>query len=79
MTTFAYRVIGAVRLDSRIYEEVEADRQATLQAVVVVLTASAAGGIAQFGTEQPSMPQTPASSRQPVRSSSVDLMRSCTG
>ena len=45
MTTFAYRVIGAVRLDSRIYEEVEADRQATLQAVVVVLTASAAGGI----------------------------------
>ena len=53
MTTFAYRVIGALRLDSRIYEEVEADRQATLQAVVVVLTASAAGGIGLLGLESP--------------------------
>ena len=49
MTTFANRVIGAARLDSRIYEEVEADRQATLQAVVVVLFASVAGGVGLLG------------------------------
>jgi hypothetical protein len=51
MTTFVHRLLGAARLDSRIYEEVEADRQATLQAVVVVLMASAAGGIGLLGLE----------------------------
>ena len=51
MTTFADRVIGAARLDSRIYEEVEADRRATRQAVVVVLFASVAGGVGLLGLE----------------------------
>ena len=41
--------------------------------------ASAAGGIAQFGTEQPSMPHTSALRLQPVRSSSTRRMRTCTG
>ena len=45
MTTFARRVIGAAVLDSRIYEEVEADGWATGQAVAVVLLVSFAAGI----------------------------------
>jgi hypothetical protein len=51
MATFADRVIGAARLDARIYEEVEADRQSTRQAVVVVLFASVAGGVGLLGLE----------------------------
>jgi hypothetical protein len=51
MTTFAYRLLGAARLDARIYEEVEADRQATFQAVAVVLLASASGGIGLLGLD----------------------------
>jgi hypothetical protein len=45
MTAFARRVVGAVVLDSRIYEEVEADGRATGQAVAVVLSVSFAAGI----------------------------------
>jgi hypothetical protein len=42
--TFVDRMIGAARLDPRAYEEVEADRSATVQALgVVVLSAVAAG------------------------------------
>jgi hypothetical protein len=43
--TFVERMIGAAKLDSRVYEEVEADRSATAQALGVVVLASVAGGI----------------------------------
>ncbi len=45
MQTFVQRVRGAASLDPLTYEEVEADRRATLQAVAVVVLASVAGGI----------------------------------
>ena len=45
MTRFARRLLGAAVLDRRTYEELEADRQATPQAVGVVLLASIAGGV----------------------------------
>jgi hypothetical protein len=43
--TFVERMIGAARLDVRVYEEVEADRTATPQALAVVVLAAVAGGI----------------------------------
>jgi hypothetical protein len=43
--TFVERVVGAAKLDTRVYEEVEADRDATSQALGVVVLASLAGGI----------------------------------
>ena len=55
MTTFARRVLGAALLDARIYEEVEADRRASRQAVGVVLLTSIAGGIGLFGLGSPSL------------------------
>jgi len=45
MNKFADRVIRAMRLESDLYEEVEADRTATGQAMAVVILASIAGGI----------------------------------
>lgn len=45
MTSFAHRVLGAAALDVATYEEVEADRRATLQAFVVVVGSSLATGI----------------------------------
>ena len=44
-TSFVVRLIGAAALDRAIYEEVEADRGATGQALVVVLASSVAAGI----------------------------------
>jgi hypothetical protein len=44
--TFVQRMIGAAKLDPKIFEEVEADRSATPQALAVVVLASLAGGIA---------------------------------
>jgi hypothetical protein len=44
--TFVERMIGAARLDPRTFEEVEADRTATPQALAVVILASLAGGVA---------------------------------
>lgn len=44
--TFVERMIGAARLDARVYEEVEADSTALPQAVAVVVLASVAGGLA---------------------------------
>ena len=44
--TFVERMIGAAKLDARVYEEVEADRTATPQALGVVVLASLAGGLA---------------------------------
>ncbi|MGD8896464.1 MAG: YIP1 family protein [Acidobacteriota bacterium] len=45
MASFVERVVGAARLDVRIYEEVEADATATPQAMGVVALAALAGGI----------------------------------
>jgi hypothetical protein len=42
---FPRRVVGAALLRSAVYEEVEADRTASIQALVVVLIASLAAGI----------------------------------
>jgi hypothetical protein len=47
--TFIQRLIGAAALDVAIYEEVEADRGATGQAVVVVLLSSVAAGVGSRG------------------------------
>jgi Yip1-like protein len=49
LTDFAGRIIGAARLNVAIYEEVEADRTATTQAMVVVILASLAAGIGSIG------------------------------
>jgi len=46
MNTFTRRMIGAALLSRSTYEEVEADRSATGQALVVVLLSSAGGGVA---------------------------------
>ena len=47
--TFLQRLIGAVSLDAAIYEEVEADRGATGQALAVVVLSSLAAGIGARG------------------------------
>ncbi len=49
MNKFANRVIRAMRLESDLYEEVEADRTSTGQAMAVVILASIAGGIGTGG------------------------------
>lgn len=48
-TTFPIRLIGAVSLDTLIYEEVEADSGATGQAMLVVVLSSVSAGIGAFG------------------------------
>ena len=45
MTSFVQRMLGAAKLDVKIYEEVEADKSALGQAMGVVLIASLAAGI----------------------------------
>src|SRR5690348_2519555 len=47
--TFTQRVIGAMALDSTIYEEVEADPAATSQAFALVVLSSLAAGIGSRG------------------------------
>tara|TARA_B100000686_G_C16762370_1_gene959522 strand:- start:742 stop:1377 length:636 start_codon:yes stop_codon:yes gene_type:complete len=42
------RMIGAAFLNVNVYEEIEADKKATLQAVIVVILASFAAGIGAF-------------------------------
>ena len=49
MTTFAKRLLGAATLDVATYEEVEADRSATMQALIVVVASSLATGIGASG------------------------------
>jgi len=49
MTSFPYRLFGAAALDVGVYEEVEADRGATLQAAGVVVGSSLAAGIGAYG------------------------------
>jgi hypothetical protein len=48
-TPFPMRLIGALAIDPIIYEEVEADRSATWQALVVVVLSSLSAGIGAFG------------------------------
>ena len=48
-TPFLRRLIGAAALDAGTYEEVEADQSATVQAMLVVLLSSVAGGIGAHG------------------------------
>jgi hypothetical protein len=45
MSSFSERLGGAIRLQPATYEEVEADRSATGQAMVVVILASVASGV----------------------------------
>jgi hypothetical protein len=47
--SFLQRLVGALALDAAIYEEVEADRTATGQALAVVLLSSVAAGIGSRG------------------------------
>jgi hypothetical protein len=49
LATFQERIIGALSLDARTFEEVEADRNATGQAVGVVLLAAASEAIGIAG------------------------------
>jgi hypothetical protein len=49
MTAFAHRLLGAAALDIDTYEEVEADRTATTQALVVVVASSLATGVGMSG------------------------------
>ena len=53
--TFLQRLLGAAALDAAIYEEVEADRSATGQALVVVLLSSLAAGVGGRGFVEPSI------------------------
>jgi len=49
MTTFLRRVLSALALDPKVFEEVEADRRATGQALLVVIAAGVAAGIGNAG------------------------------
>jgi len=48
-TPFPLRLIGALAIDSVVYEEVEADESATGQALLVVVLSSLAAGVGGFG------------------------------
>ncbi len=50
MASLTERMIGAARLDVATYEEVEADRTATGQALLVVVLSALAAGIGAVGT-----------------------------
>ncbi len=49
MASLLQRMLRAALLDWRVYEEVEADRKATLQAIIVVLLSSLAGAVGSSG------------------------------
>ena len=49
MSSLKERLIGAAKLDIKIYEEVEADKGATNQAMVVVILSSLAAGLGGIG------------------------------
>ena len=53
MGAFAYRMLGALSLDSSTYEALEADRTATGQAFLVVLLSSVAAGVGAGGWDGP--------------------------
>ena len=54
--SFLQRLLGAAALDAAIYEEVEADRSATGQALAIVLLSSLAAGLGARGFVQPTVP-----------------------
>jgi hypothetical protein len=49
MTQFFLRFVGALALNPAAYEDIEADRGSVMQAVIVVLAVTAAGGFAAMG------------------------------
>ncbi len=49
MTTFIRRILGVLSLDAATFEEVEADRTATRQAMIVVILASIGAGLGNAG------------------------------
>ena len=49
MTLFFRRFIGALVLDASAFEEIEANRHAAMQSVVVVMLVCVAGGVAALG------------------------------
>ena len=49
MNSFKDRIIRAAKLDVNLYEEVEADKSAMSQAMMVVVLAALAGGVATIG------------------------------
>ncbi|MGH7680715.1 MAG: YIP1 family protein [Candidatus Eiseniibacteriota bacterium] len=49
MATFVQRIIGAARLNPATYEEVEADKSATIQALSVVVLSAIATGVGSVG------------------------------
>jgi hypothetical protein len=49
MAIFFRRFVGALALDAGAFEDIEADRRADLQSVLVVLAVALAGGMAAFG------------------------------
>ena len=49
MNPFVDRMIRAAKLDVNLYEEVEADKSALLQSMLVVILSSVAGGIGVIG------------------------------
>ena len=55
MAAFGERLVRAIKLDKDIYEEVEADRGATRQAMSVVVLAALASGIGMSGGGGPGM------------------------
>jgi hypothetical protein len=50
MATIQDRIIRAAKLDAQLYEEVEADRDATGQAMAVVVLSAVAAGIGSLGS-----------------------------
>ncbi|HET9253557.1 MAG TPA: YIP1 family protein [Candidatus Eisenbacteria bacterium] len=50
MASFVARMVGAARLEPAVYEEVEADRTATMQAMGVVILSSLAMGVGALGS-----------------------------
>ena len=54
--SFLQRLIGAAALDVAIYEEVEADPKATMQAALVVLSSSLAAGVGARGFADNNLP-----------------------
>jgi len=49
-SSFENRIIRAIKLDSNLYEEVEADKGALWQAMTVVVLSSIAAGIGLYKT-----------------------------
>jgi len=53
MATIQDRMFRAAKLDVQLYEEVEADRDATVQATIVVVLAAVAAGLGSLGSGGP--------------------------